>query len=57
MNSPDILLEDGASIAEIARLHEFNANQLFTWRLQVGFEPVEPTDLAANLLVTIAPDA
>ncbi len=25
-------LEPGASIAEVARRHDMNANQLFTWR-------------------------
>jgi transposase len=31
--------EDGASIAEVARRHELNANLLFTWRRQLGVEP------------------
>ena len=39
-------LEDGASLAEVARRHDLNANQLFTWRRQLGVEPDEPRDLA-----------
>ncbi len=53
----DQSLEDGASIAEIARRHDLNANQLFTWRRQFGVEPVEPNDLTPILPVTIAPAA
>ena len=52
----DESLEDGASIAEIARRHDLNANQLFTWRRQFGVEPSEPKDLAPILPVTIASD-
>ncbi len=29
-------LADGASLAEVARRHDLNANQLFTWRRQFG---------------------
>ena len=47
-------LADGASIAEIARRHGLNANQLFTWRRQFGVEPLEPKELAPILPVTIA---
>jgi transposase len=50
-------LEDGASIAEIARLHDLNANQLFTWRRQFGFEPATATDVTTMLPVTIEPAA
>ena len=46
-------LEDGASLAEVARRHDVNANQLFTWRRQFGVEPAEPKDLAPILPVTI----
>ena len=46
-------LEDGASIAEVARRHDLNANQLFAWRRQFGAEPKE---LAPILPVTIGPD-
>ncbi len=53
----DESLEDGASIAEIARLHDLNANQLFTWRRQFGVEPAAPNNLAPILPVMIAPPA
>ena len=43
-----------ASLAEVARRHDLNANQLFTWRRQFGVEPVAPRDLAPILPVTIA---
>ena len=52
----DESLEDGASLAEIARRHDLNANQLFTWRRQFGVEPAEPKDLGLILPVTIAPE-
>ena len=57
----DESLEDGASIAEVARRHDLNANQLFTWRRQLVVEPVEPQDmeqqeLSPILPVTISPD-
>ena len=42
-------LEDGASIAEVARRHDLNANQLFTWRRQFGVEFNEPQDLVEDL--------
>lgn len=50
--------KDGASIAEVARRHDLNANQLFTWRRQLGAEPqdVEQQELTSILPVTIAPD-
>jgi transposase len=50
----DESLEDGASIAEVARRHDLNVNQLFTWRRQFGIEPAEPKDLAPLLPVRIA---
>ncbi|MGD9715307.1 MAG: transposase [Thermomicrobiales bacterium] len=53
----DESLEDGSSIAEVARRHDLNANQLFTWRRQFGVEPDESHDLAPILPVTIAPEA
>ncbi len=46
-------LENGASIAEIARRHDLNANQLFTWRRQMGVEPTAPKALMPILPVTI----
>ena len=46
-------LEDGASLAEVARRHDLNANQLFTWRRQFGVEPAEPKDIAPILPVRI----
>ena len=50
----DESLEDGASLAEVARRHDLNANQLFTWRRQFGVVSDEPKDLAPILPVTIA---
>ena len=50
----DQSLADGASIAEIARLHDLNANQLFTWRRQFGVEPDASSDVVPILPVTIA---
>ena len=52
----DESLEDGASLAEVARRHDLNANQLFTWRRQFGVEAVEPKNLAPIVPVTIPPD-
>ncbi len=52
----DESLTEGASIAEVARRHDLNANQLFTWRRQFGVEPAGPKDLAPILPVTIAPE-
>ncbi|WP_166144829.1 transposase [Methylosinus sp. RM1] len=53
----DEILEDGASIAEVARRHDVNTNQLFTWRRQFGVELAAPQKLAPILPVTITPDA
>ncbi len=53
----DESLEDGASIAEVARRHDLNTNQLFTWRRQFGVELAAPQELAPILPVTITPDA
>ena len=50
----DETLEDGASLAEIARRHDLNANQLFTWRRQFGVEAAGAKDVAPILPVTIA---
>jgi transposase len=52
----DESLEDGASIAEVARRHDLNANQLFTWRRLFGVEPAGPRELAPILPVSIAPE-
>jgi transposase len=52
----DESLEDGASLAEVARRHDLNANQLFTWRRQFGIEPAEPKHSASILPVTIMPE-
>jgi len=43
-------LEDGSSIAEVARRHDLNANQLFAWRRQFGVEPNESQDLVEDLV-------
>ncbi len=53
----DESLEEGASIAEIARRHDLNTNQLFTWRRQFGVVPTAPQEHAPILPVTITPDA
>src|SRR5450755_500874 len=37
-------LQEGASIAEVARRYELNANLLFTWRRKMGVEPPEQSD-------------
>lgn len=52
----DESLDDGASIAEVARCHDLNANQLFAWRREFGAEPAALKELALILPVTIAPD-
>ena len=49
----DESLAGGASIAEVARRHDLNANQVFTWRRQIGGEPVAPKELTPILPVTI----
>ena len=52
----DESLEDDASLAEVARRHDLNANQLFTWRRQFGVEAADAKDLAPILPVTITSD-
>jgi transposase len=47
-------LQEGASIAEVARRHEVNANLLFTWRRKMGVDSSEQNDPMAILPVTIA---
>ena len=51
-------LVDGASIAEVARRHDLNANQLFTWRRHFGVEPHDrdPNELSPILPVMIVAD-
>ena len=53
----DESLADGASIAEVARRHDLNTNQLFTWRRQFGLELAAPQEFASILPVAITPDA
>jgi transposase len=50
-------LEQGASIAEVARRHELNANLLFTWRRKMGVESSEQNGSMAILPVTITPES
>ena len=54
-----LTMEPGASVAEIARAHELNANQLFKWRRL--FEKGQLVDAAARpaglIPVTISADA
>ena len=50
-------LQDGSSIAEVARRHDLNANLLFTWRRQLGLEAIEPNDLKRILPVRITSEA
>jgi transposase len=52
----DESLADGASIAEVARRHDLNTNQLFTWRRQFGVELAAPQEFASILPVAITPD-
>ena len=54
----DESLVGGASIAEVARRHDLNANQLFTWRRHFGFEPrdSDPNGPAPILPVMIVAD-
>ncbi len=49
-------LAAGASIAEVARRHDLNANQLFAWRRQLGVQPIAPHELTPILPVTIEPE-
>ena len=50
----DESLQEGASIAEVARRHELNANLLFTRRRQLGVELAERKDPMEIVPVTIA---
>ena len=49
-------LQEGASIAEVARRHELNANLLFTWRRTLGVERSEQNAPMGIVPVTIAPE-
>ena len=48
-------LEPGVSIAEVARRHDLNANQLFAWRRQMGIRSSASDVLTSILPVTIEP--
>jgi len=50
-------LEEGASIAEVARRHDLNANLLFTWRRQMGAGGVAVAEMTPMLPVMISPAA
>jgi transposase len=50
----DESLEEGASIAQVARRHELNANLLCTWRRQMGVGSTERKDPMEIVPVTIA---
>jgi transposase len=54
----DESLVGGASIAEVARRHDLNANQLFTWRRRFGVVPQDqdPKEVAPILPVLIVTD-
>ena len=52
----DESLAAGASIAEVARRHDLNANQPFAWRRQPGAQPITPHELAPILPGTIEPE-
>ena len=47
-------LQEGASISEVARRHDLNANLLFTWRRKMGVEPAVGDEPMPILPVTIA---
>lgn len=49
--------EQGASIAEVARRHDLNANLLFTWRRQLGAKAVGGGGLTPMLPVMISTEA
>ena len=49
-------LEPGASIAEVARRHDLNANQLFAWRRLMGIRSSASDVLTSILPVTIEPE-
>lgn len=47
---------DGASMAEIARRHDVNANLIFTWRRKMAEGAVAQTVASPILPLTITPD-
>ncbi len=47
--------KEGASIADVARRHDVNANLVFTWRRKLGVDPVEQKNSISILPVTITP--
>jgi transposase len=49
--------EEGASIAEVARRNDVNANLLFTWRRQFGAKAVGGGELTPMLPVMISTEA
>ena len=49
--------EQGASIAEVARRYDLNANLLFTWCRQLGAKAVGGGELAPMLPVMISTEA
>ena len=50
-------LDEGASIAEVARRYDLNANLLFTWRRQLGVKALGGVEPAPMLPVMISTDA
>jgi transposase len=49
--------KEGASIADVARRHDVNANLVFTWRRKMGVDPVEQKNSISILPVTITSDS
>lgn len=47
---------DGASMAEIARRHDVNANLVFTWRRKMAEEAVAQTVASPILPLMVTPD-
>jgi transposase len=49
--------KEDASIADVARRHDVNANLVFTWRRKMGVDPVEQKSSISILPVTITSDS
>jgi transposase len=49
--------EPGASIAEVARRYDLNANLLFTWRRQIGRDAVGGVELTPMLPVMLSSES